>query len=157
MTETLIRPYPKIGEIFELSMPSPPLGLEMVRDVGIEDWERWRYASAEVTEPQVGLFKLIQVGACWSFAEVQNRMHSRGVIIPAGQWCPAFGAAFAHCGERRMAGIAAYSFWSAWNGMYYFPCIGRGGVPIFCWRGCEYRPYVFGREWDWLVQVVEVD
>lgn len=142
--------YPANGEIFELTLnvDDPSVDpIEMVCRDGYENTENWRHTGTKLTGVITRRFKLVAIGYCQSFKEVEKRLKKQG-CIPEGQWREALKDKYRQDGKGPV-GVADAS-WTDPDGSARFPGVGGGGASSFRWSGND-----FSDVWRWLVGVSE--
>lgn len=137
--------YPKKGQEFELTLDGdaqPPL--DMVRDYGYSQPEKWEHTGTAVTGIHTRRFKLVSVGYCRNLKAVRRKLEEHGEI-PEGQWLEAFKEAFPESDGKGPVGVADPS-WVNPLGFVRFPCVRSFGFSGFPWAGRGFH----GR-WRWLL------
>lgn len=140
------RIIPALNQPFELTLDGDApenQPLEMVRLDGY-DPQNWKYQGTPVKGKQTRRFKLVSVGPCTNFTEVQEKLKPHGEI-PEGQWGNAFKKKFPKMDGNGPIGVADLS-WVDPHGCAYFPFVLAGGASHFRWAA-----YRFGGRWRWLV------
>jgi len=144
------RPYPPVGEPFELTMPEPIIkGLEMPKNDGYGNWREWKFLGKEMRKSRTGLFMLVEVGAQPASPKakvLREALKVHGSLIQ-GQWREAFKAAFPEPDGKGPIGIADPS-WLYPRRDAGFPYVHTVGNSRFDWTG-----YGFNGCWRWLVGV----
>ena len=143
------RPYPTVGEVFELTLNGndPTIDpVEMVRRDGYNDPERWRFTGARIAGEQARRFKLVEIGYQPNFDAVCSALKQHGEI-PGGQWREVFKAAFGKPDGKGPIGFADPS-WGDPHGSVGFPCVYAGGASVFRWADHDFHD-----DWRWLVGV----
>jgi len=147
-TSTVIhRPYPKVGEIFELGLDGDAVNnhvIAMVRRVG--DPRGWAHNGPLVTGRAIRPHKLVELRPTLTFDEVLAELARYGKI-PEGQWASAFKVTYPKTDGHGPIGIADASWWAP-DGRINFPYIGRGGD-----LGFHRASGSFGANWRWIVGV----
>ncbi|MDP2587789.1 MAG: hypothetical protein Q8P33_03380 [bacterium] len=136
--------YPSIGEVFELTL-EPVKALEMVKSDGYNP-EGWQFRGKEITKPETRKFKLVQVGYCDSFEQLQKKLKKHGKS-PQGQWREAYKKAFPEPDGQGPVGFADPS-WLSPDRRARFPFVRTGGASVFF---CA--DYGFHEYWRWVVEV----
>lgn len=136
--------YPEVGQIFTLTL-QPVRGLEMVKNDGYGDWEKWRFVGTEIVETQTGQFKLVQVGYQPNLEAVRRECEKQG-SLPPGQWREAFKVMY-QPDRKGPIGFADPS-WVRPLGLASFPYVGASGYSDFDWADDDR-----GDVWRWLVGV----
>src|SRR3989338_6402095 len=83
---------PEEGLLFRLSL-RPVRGLDMVRDSGYRDWERWRFLGREIEEVETKDIVLFSLGTCRDIEYARALLaegSEGGLRLVAGQWREAF-------------------------------------------------------------------
>lgn len=147
-TDTAVKQYPQVGEIFELELDADapentPLG--MVQAFGY-DPKGWDFAGTPLTGKCRGKFKLVQIGHQPHLEAIQTALEAEYGPTPSGQWIKAFKCAFPEADGNGPVGIADTS-WIRPSGNDNFPFVESNGKPDFTWTGTPYK------SWRWLVAV----
>ncbi len=137
--------YPVDDEVFTLTIEKPFTGLEMVRDYGFIEWQRWKFFGQEITEPQTKSFKLVSIGRCIDFDMVKRKLTEHGAI-PQGQWCRALASAYPKAVRNGPIGVADAS-WGEPSPADHFPFILDDGDESF-----DHVVDMFDGAWRWLVE-----
>lgn len=139
--------HPPVSEIFELTLDGDlpeNQPLEMVRRDGYSG--TWKHNGPVVKGVQTRRFKIVQIGYCRTFDEVQTKLIQHGKI-PEGQWRQAYKTAYPKPDGNGPIGIADSS-WVLPNGRACFPYVLTDGYSDFCWTD-----HAFNDFWRWLVEV----
>jgi len=148
-TTTELPTYPKVGEVFELTL-DPVKGLEMLKNSPREylsDQEYWELRCQEITEPETRRFKLVSEDYKWAFNILCKALRKHGKVATA-PWREALRASFRPDGHGPVG--VAYDAWVDPDGDVYFPYVDTDGYSYFTWHvNCG----EFDGSWRWLVQV----
>lgn len=135
--------YPEIGQNFTFTL-QPIGGLEMVKNDGYYDWEKWGFTGTEIDAVQTGQFKLVQVGYQPNIEAIRRECEKQGVLIP-GQWREAFKASYPQADGKGPVGFPDLS-WVHPLGRAGFPCVNTRGDSVFDWADGALND-----DWRWLV------
>lgn len=140
--------YPADGEVFELTLDgSAPENqpFEMVNRDGY-DPKGWKHNGPTVTGTQTRRGKLVSVGDCRTWSELERKLKEHGEL-PPGQWRQAFKNKFPTPDSMGPIGFADRS-WSRPFGDPGFPHVDTDGVSCFCWHADGFSEF-----WRWFVLV----
>ena len=136
--------YPPDNVPFELAIPEPFTGLQMVRRFGY-DPTGWKFNGTEIAASQKKKFMLVSIGYQPNFEAVKIALAKYG-STPPGQWLDAFKKAFPTPDGKGPIGVADSS-WVDPDGDAGFPSVDSGGDADFSWTG---DGFIAG--WRWLVE-----
>lgn len=142
-------PYPPVGEVFELTLDGDDPAndpIEMVRQDGHGESQKWEFRGRRVVGVQIRHFKLVQIGYQPNFEAVLRELGMHGTI-PEGQWREAFKVNYETDGKGPV-GIAD-SFWVDPDGDANFPYVSTVGRSLFYWTARAFDDVC----WRWLVAV----
>lgn len=148
LRSVLISPWPKPGEVFQLTIngdASECDPIQMVCSDGYNESETWKHNGFKVEGQQTRRFKLVEVGYQPTFDAVQAELKKHGKI-PRGQWREALKKNFPDA-PGRPVGISDAS-WVLPCGDPNFPFVNGDGGSNFDWAGGD-----FSEAWLWLVEV----
>jgi hypothetical protein len=140
-----VRPYPEVGEVFELTLDGDApenQPLEMVRRDGY-DPVGWQHQGLVFRGRHTQYFELVNIGYCHDLYEVQFKLAPLREI-QGGQWREAFKTIYPDSDGKGSVGFADAS-WRNPNGNFFFPFVNRDG-----YSGFDYVLNHFNDDWRWL-------
>lgn len=174
------RPFPRVGEVFELTASEELTGLGLVEafwyDPSSSESERWESTDPAIPAETTSRFKLVRVSHSssnirpMSFEEVLWKLQSPGQKVPEGAWLKVFCDTFSQT-KGFVVGVASEGCF--YEGVMWHPYIhhGRGGLwaskispsgvdlspATNPYGDTEFVPTGMFRynEWLWLVEVDE--
>lgn len=139
--------YPQDDQVFELTLRgsvSKNQPLRMV-ECTLGGPTGWRHQGPLVSGRKTRRFKLVRVGPCQNFQEVQERL--KDYSQTAGQWAKAFIAVFPSPDRKGPIGIADSSWVSPYSHAHFPYVRTKGGLNFYkADRKLSVR-------WRWLVMV----
>lgn len=154
LVEPVFSPIPGDGEEFELILRDKVDPMEMVRNSGC-DPDDWKFRGEQIIVPSIHHFKLVQVGYCRDFTEVQDKLTSHG--NPAnGWWREVFQKTYPRSDGKGPIGFLDHS-WIDPAGRTPFPGLvcSRGHGRHYWTPRFFYVQRLRSYNWRWLVEVEE--
>lgn len=151
-----IREYPKVGEVFELTMDGDaPENQPMVMAINCDPQHgrHWEHSGNKVVGIKTKKFKLVDFGFSARSAWLESHIKAQGKI-PEGQWIKAFCAKFSV--HDRKASVGVYD--CSWKSPSRFPgitrCLNRfPWIDIYGNLGFGYETVASYLNERWLVEV----
>ena len=122
----VVRPYPKVGEIFELTLDGDApenQPLEMLPR-SCYHLGQWEHHGSVVKGKHTRRFKIVELDYCRNFKKVLQKLAAHGKV-PEGQWLQAFKHRHPRLELGEEVSIADAS-WADWTGPTYFPFLDSG-------------------------------